>query len=292
MGNEPQVVVADFHLIKDLLKRDETASRPSLRPFQDLRPGGNVKGIMDKENLASVPGIMFSRGHAWNDQRRFALRVLKDFGFGKSSMEDTLLDEVDKLNEELQKSVGTKIDVSLKMNISILNSLWAMLTGEKLPLNDPKLNNIVKTFNDFLTSSSNPSSALASMFPNPEMIRWAIFKPFRDAVNLNIDSLKTVLYAVAKLGEEQIEKHKETMEEDDGNDFISAYLKEMKKNENNPQSSFYKDRGHYYLVNVLIDLFAAGMETTSSAITWSFLLLLHHPEVKRKVQTEIDTVYF
>merc|ERR1712226_364870 len=32
------------------------------------------------------------------------------------------------------------------------------------------------------------------------------------------------------------------------------------------------------------------METTSSTLTWTFLLLLHHPPIKRKVQEEIDMV--
>ena len=85
------------------MKNDATASRPKLRPFQDLRPGGGVKGILDSENSDWTPGIGFSRGRTWKEQRIFALRVLKDFGFGKSSMEDTLLDEVDKLCEEISK---------------------------------------------------------------------------------------------------------------------------------------------------------------------------------------------
>ena len=64
----------------------------------------------------------------------------------------------------------------------------------------------------------------------------------------------------------------------------------MEKNKDNQQSTFYKDRGHFYLVNVLVDLFIAGMETTASTLNWSFLLLLHHPEIRRNIQKEIDEV--
>ena len=81
------------------MKNDATASRPKISPFQDMRPGAMVKGVMDKENSDWLPGLVFSRGQTWAEQRRFTLRVLRDFGFGKSSMEDTLLDEVDKLCE-------------------------------------------------------------------------------------------------------------------------------------------------------------------------------------------------
>ena len=112
IGSEPYVVVADFDLIKEVMKNDATASRPKLAPFQDLRPGGAVNGVLDKENSDWVPGIIFSRGKAWTDQRRFTLRVLRDFGFGKSSMEDTIVDEVDKLCELLTESIGKEIDIS------------------------------------------------------------------------------------------------------------------------------------------------------------------------------------
>ena len=69
------------------------------------------------------------------------------------------------------------------------------------------------------------------------------------------------------------------------------YLIEIEKHRNNKESSFHQERGHYMLINLLIDLFIAGMETTSSAIIWTCLLLLHHPESKRKVFEEIDQVH-
>ena len=128
------------------------------------------------------------------------------------------------------------------------------------------------------------------MFPNPQMIRWRIFKPIRDALGLDLDSAHTSIFEVAKLCEEQIKQHEANLDEDNITDYIDAYLVEMKKHENDLQSSFYKERGHYYLVNSLIDMFFAGMETTSSSLNWTFLILLHHPEIKRKLQTEIDKV--
>ena len=87
----------------------------------------------------------------------------------------------------------------------------------------------------------------------------------------------------------QINEHKSMMDPDNIRDMIDVYLNEI-ENTTDPDSSFYRDRGHFAMLNNFIDLFVAGMETTSSSIIWTFLLLLHHPDIKRKVQAEIDTV--
>lgn len=38
---------------------------------------------------------LYSEGKTWVDQRRFALRTLRDFGFGKQGMEEMIQDEVE-----------------------------------------------------------------------------------------------------------------------------------------------------------------------------------------------------
>ena len=64
-----------------------------------------------------------------------------------------MIEEVNKLCSMLEKEVGQMeenefgeklVDLSLKMNISIVNALWVLLVGEKLDLNDEKLARIVQ----------------------------------------------------------------------------------------------------------------------------------------------------
>ena len=57
-----------------------------------------------------------------------------------------------------------------------------------------------------------------------------------------------------------------------------------------PSSSFYGQKGLNSLDCVLIDLFHAGSETTSSTMLWTILFLLHYPEVQNKVHEEIFKV--
>ena len=44
------------------------------------------------------------------------------------------------------------------------------------------------------------------------------------------------------------------------------------------------------MINDHIDLFIAGTETTSTSLVWTFLYLLHHPDVKQRLHNEIEEV--
>ena len=57
-------------------------------------------------------------------------------------METHILEEVEKLCDQLDidGDQGNKpIDLTQRMNISIVNALWVLLVGEKLELNDKRL---------------------------------------------------------------------------------------------------------------------------------------------------------
>ena len=69
------------------------------------------------------------------------------------------------------------------------------------------------------------------------------------------------------------------------------FLKEIGSTDDT-DSSFYKERGHFNLVNDFIDLFIAGMETTSTSLLWTFFYLLHHPDIKTKIHEELDKVKY
>ena len=201
IGNEPGVILADFELIKEVYKRDDASARPNMTPFCDLRPG---HWVIDKENEGKVPGVIFTHGKFWTEQRRFTLRVLKDLGFGKTSMEDTIMDEVEKLCDELRKFEGKPFKWEGILNVSVLNGLWGLLVGEKLQLDDPRLIKIVDLM-DKVLKSQNPSGALASIFPFPEMIRWPIIS---NLIGLDLESNIQTFDQMKQVVETYVEDHK------------------------------------------------------------------------------------
>ncbi len=70
-------------------------------------------------------------------------------------------------------------------------------------------------------------------------------------------------------------------------DFIDRYLHEMTSN---PSSSFLGVDGDLNLMNVVIDLFIAGSDTTSNTLNWGVLFMLNNPEVQERVREELDSV--
>ena len=280
IGSQPYVVIADYTYIKEVLKHEGSCDRPDLTPINELRPGHWTVG---KKIPGMSAGVAFSQGTYWKEQRRFLLRHLRDFGFGKTSMEDTLLDEVDKLCNEYSKVEGTPMCLDNTMNLSVINSLWSILTGEKLPIMDPKLVKIVSDFNASLSNIKNINNIMLPLSPRP-MIRLPLVQRI---VGLHLwrDALKNLTNII----EARADEHTGTIDPDNIRDMMDLFLNEI-RNTTDEDSSFFKDRGYYAMVNNFIDLFVAGMETTSSSIIWTFLYLLHHPDVKNKIHEELDKV--
>ena len=56
-------------------------------------------------------------------------RHLKDFGFGKASMNDIITEEFNELSESLRKSHtnGEEVETSHLFNLSALNILWRIV---------------------------------------------------------------------------------------------------------------------------------------------------------------------
>lgn len=74
-------------------------------------------------------GLGSSSGELWQEQRRFALRHLRDLGMGRNSIERHIQREALELVESLKKLAGEPIDMNYSLNISITNIVWALIAG-------------------------------------------------------------------------------------------------------------------------------------------------------------------
>ena len=49
-----------------------------------------------------------------------------------------------------------------------------------------------------------------------------------------------------------------------------------------PNDPFYADIGELNLINILVDMFMAGSDTTSVTLDWAMLFMIQNPDVQTK----------
>jgi len=94
--------------------------------------------------------------------RRTSLHTLKNLGFGKNILEDIIDDSVDNLIEHIDRNYLDKpIDVISFFHISVLSSLWRIISGEHLKMGDPKLEKLVFMVQSMVKEFGNPRTVIS-----------------------------------------------------------------------------------------------------------------------------------
>uniref|UniRef100_A0A3Q1GU49 Uncharacterized protein n=1 Tax=Acanthochromis polyacanthus TaxID=80966 RepID=A0A3Q1GU49_9TELE len=76
-------------------------------------------------------GVLFSNGHIWRQQRRFALSTLRYFGFGKKSLEPVILEEFTHCAEEFRSYKGKPFNPHLVVNNAVSNIICSLIFGHR-----------------------------------------------------------------------------------------------------------------------------------------------------------------
>jgi methyl farnesoate epoxidase/farnesoate epoxidase len=78
--------------------------------------------------------LLFANGENWKRQRRFTLRSLRDFGFGKSTIEHLILQEMEELAEAIHPDqFGAQpsfVHLDAALNATITNIIWWLMASE------------------------------------------------------------------------------------------------------------------------------------------------------------------
>lgn len=70
-------------------------------------------------------------------------------------------------------------------------------------------------------------------------------------------------------------------------DLVDAYIIQQKRHEADGKQSYFSDQ---QLIQIMSDIFSAGLETVTSTIDWSILFMILNPKCQKRVQAEIDKV--
>uniref|UniRef100_A0A8C6XKZ2 Uncharacterized protein n=1 Tax=Naja naja TaxID=35670 RepID=A0A8C6XKZ2_NAJNA len=260
-GGKLAVFTHGFSSAKEVLvtKGLEFAGRPD-NPILDY--------IVKKKGIISAP-----YGQAWKEQRRFSLMLLRNFGLGKKSMEEKILQEATCLIEAFAENSGAPFDPQPFLETAVSNIMSSILFGKR-----------------FENDKSPLMTVLDVLHQNHKMLMgpWAMLYnavPLVRRLPLPHQRILTNAQKLFALVEKEVEEHKAMFIPGETRDFIDAYLEEIKKAKREG-SSFEEEQ----LQVLLLDLLSAGSETTAGTLRWALLYLVAFPEIQEKCWKEIDTV--
>lgn len=244
-----------------------------------------------REPNFKLKGIFFTDGGFWSEQRRFTLRNLRDFGFGRrfEDFEMEVRDEMKALvsmiksgpmHEHEKAFLRPNGEICLPKILigSLGNCFLQVIANERLPRAEQG-----KLFKSGYGSMafqihSNEYGKLFSILP---WIRF-LFPKVSSFKQLREGSME-----MCRLMEEIIERQINTFEEGSVRNFIDVYIKEMKQDEKAVnRRGFMIDQ----LLMVCTDFVFPSLSAMETQIAFLFKHLLHRKDVLMKIQSEIHSV--
>ncbi|XP_063236602.1 methyl farnesoate epoxidase-like isoform X2 [Bacillus rossius redtenbacheri] len=224
------------------------------------------------------PGVVFTDGPLWREQRRFSLRQLRDLGLGRTAMEEQLRREAREMVARLRacSDTGEPVLMHDAFDASVLNALWALLAGRRFNLDDERLRGLL----DSVHASFRVLDMSGGLLNQMPFLRW--LAPERSGYS----HLVRVLCRMWDFLGETVSEHRSSLSLDYSRDLIDSFLQEMERTKSQPNCTFTEEQ----LLSLCLDLFMAGSETTSNTLGFAALYMVLHPGVQARAQAELDAV--
>ncbi|XP_060086973.1 cytochrome P450 2K6-like [Heteronotia binoei] len=263
MGFQKMVVLTGYKTVKEALvnQADAFADRPITPLFEDFDHGC---------------GVILSNGENWKVMRRFAISTLRDYGMGKKTIEDKIIEECHFLIQKFESFEGKPFETTTIMNSATANIIVTILLGKRYEYEDPTFMRLLNLYDENARLLGSPSVMLYNIFPVLGFLSGA-----RKAIRKNRDEFFAFIQTT-------FIEHLKELDVNDQRNLIDTFLIQQQEEKNKNQSyQFFHNENLKLLAE---NLFAAGMETTSATLRWGLLLMTKYPEIQKKVQEEITKV--
>ncbi|XP_043921523.1 cytochrome P450 2F2-like [Protopterus annectens] len=211
-------------------------------------------------------------GKSWKEKRRFGLRMLKNLGMGKISMESTILEESKYLLKSFEDMGGQNFEPKSLLRNAVSNIICRILFGHRFDYNDGTFTKIVDHVGKF---SKLIGAFWGEVYNGIPIIRWLplphryIFK----TISLINDFMRQIII-----------EHKNTRKVGEPRDFIDHYTEEIEKRKNENDDSYFDEES---LFSVVTELFLAGSDTTANTLEWALLFMMTYPDIQARCYEEI-----
>ncbi|XP_075692240.1 cytochrome P450 2F1-like [Rhinoderma darwinii] len=261
-GPKPGVVICGFKAIKEALidQNDVFGDRGDYPVFL---------------NFIGDHDIAFTNGESWKIRRRFAMMTLRNFGMGKRSIEERILEEAQYLIKEFKRTKGSPVNPTVYLARTVSNVICSIVYGNRFDYEDKKLAAITSSiYNNFCIMSSMWGT-LYNMYPE-----------FMEYVPGPHKKIKRNFQDIYDISDEFIKHHEKTLDPKNPRDYIDCFLIKMMEEMDNPDTAFYRKS----LPRTIQNLVFGGTETVSTTLRYGILILMKYPEIAEIIQKEIDCV--
>ena len=117
-GSYHVAMINDWALAKQLFAREEFSGRLSNFTTRWARSVGGTN-----------QGIVFTDGPLYHSQKHFMVKQLRNFGFGKTSLETVMVEQANLLTQHLEANTGKVLVNNELFATPIVNVLWSMMAG-------------------------------------------------------------------------------------------------------------------------------------------------------------------
>ncbi|XP_008067317.1 cytochrome P450 1A2 [Carlito syrichta] len=271
IGSTPVLVLSGLDTIRQALVRqgDDFKGRPDLYSFSFITEGQSMSFSPDS-------------GPVWAARRRLAQNALNTFSIASdpaSSSSCYLEEHVSKEAEalisrflELMAGPG-RFEPYSQVLLSVAGVIGAMCFGQHFPQSNDELLSLLKSSHEFseTATSGNPVDffPILRYLPNPTLQR---FKSFNERF--------------MRVLQKTVQDHYQDFDKNSVQDITGALFKHIEKGPRASGDLIPQEK----IVNLVNDLFGAGFDTVTTAISWSLMYLVTNPELQRKIQKELDKV--
>ncbi|XP_051265469.1 cytochrome P450 2K1-like [Dicentrarchus labrax] len=263
LGPKKVVVLAGYKTVKEALVNyaDEFGDRDQILILHEFTQGN---------------GVTWSNGDSWKEMRRFALTNLRDFGMGKKACEDKIIEECHQLIEVLKKFKGKAFDMARPINYAVSNIICSITYGSRFEYDDSEFTSLVDRTNRNMHLLGTPSVQMYNLFP--WLCKWIA----------NRREYRRLFAANRKQNLELFRHLKETLNPQMCRGFVDAFLAHKQNLEKSgiTNSHFHSEN----LMMTVIQLFAAGTDTTAATIRWGLLFVTKYPKIQDQVREELSRV--
>ncbi|XP_076612270.1 cytochrome P450 2K1-like [Chaetodon auriga] len=262
-GPKKVVVLAGYKTVKEALINyaDEFGERDQLQILDDFTQGH---------------GVMWCNGDTWKEMRRFALANLREFGMGKRLCEDKIIEECHHLIGVFKNFKGEPADTTQPLSYAVSNIICSITYGSRFEYDDPEFTSLVDRTYRNMELFGTPSIQMYNLFPR--YLKWISEK--KEVHRLFAANRKQNLKLFSHL--------KETLNPEKYRGLVDAFLVQQQKLEKSGTTN-----SHFHNENLLmtvVQLFAAGTDTTAATLRWAILFMAKYPKIQDQVQEELSRV--